>query len=373
MAPNPLIQLKDLGQSFWWDTLSRAGLRDGTVARMRDENGMRGITSNPAIFQKALAGSDAYDEDIARLAAAGHGVEEIFWSLAVDDIREACDLLGPVHAASGGADGFVSLEVDPRLAHDASRTLDEARRLWNAVGRRNLMIKIPGTPEGVDAVRQALTEGINVNVTLLFDPAAHAAVMLAHADALEARRAAGDPVDTVDSVASFFVSRVDSAVDAALDARGPELAPLRGRAAVANARLAYDQFRTFTRAPRWQELAAAGARVQRPLWASTSTKNPDYEDTLYVRELIGPDTVNTMPTNTVEAWLDHGEPRAGTVAQGVDQARELFADLEARGIDFDAITRQLLDDGVRQFERAFEELLGQLHEKAPAAARQPGA
>ena len=365
MSENPLIQLHALGQSFWWDTLSRAGLRDGTVAKMRDENGMRGITSNPAIFQKALSGSDDYDQDIEALSGEGLDAEAIFWRLAVDDIRAACEVLKPVHDSSGGADGFVSLEVDPRLAHDTDRTLDEARRLWREVGCKNLMIKIPGTPEGVGAVRQALLEGINVNVTLLFSPAAHHAVMIAHAEALEQRLAKDLPVDDVDSVASFFVSRVDSAVDAALgDAK-----ELQGRAAVANAKIAYAQFLDFSASERWQRLAAAGARPQRPLWASTSTKNPEYPDTLYVRDLIGRDTVNTMPTNTVEAWRDHGEAAADTVLQDLDVARALFADLNSRGIDFDAVTDQLLADGVRQFEDAFDTLLGELRQKTPGAAR----
>jgi transaldolase len=369
MSGNSLIQLHALGQSFWWDTLSRAGLRDGTVARMRDENGMRGITSNPAIFQKALSGSDDYDQDIEALSAKGLDAEAIFWRLAVDDIREACDILAPVHASSGGADGFVSLEVDPRLAHDALGTLDEARRLWREVDRANLMIKIPGTPECVGAVRDVLTEGINVNVTLLFSPAAHHAVMVAHAEALERRLAEGLPIDGVDSVASFFVSRVDSMVDKALEERGGDALALRGKAAVANAKLAYSQFLEFTGSERWKRLAEAGARPQRPLWASTSTKNPDYPDTLYVGELVGRNTVNTMPTATVEAWLDHGKPLEDTVLQDLPAARALFEGLAGLGIAFDGVTDRLLADGVKQFETAFETLLGELRQKTPGAAR----
>jgi transaldolase len=373
MTANPLIQLHTLGQSFWWDTLSRAGLRDGTVERMRDENGMRGITSNPAIFQKALSGSDDYDEDIVRLGAEGVDVESIFWRLAVDDIREAGDQLQPVYAASDGADGFVSLEVDPRLAHDTDGTLREARRLWGEVDRRNLMIKIPGTPEGVDAVRQALFEGIHVNVTLLFARSAHELVMLAHAGALEQRLEAGLRVDDVDSVASFFVSRVDTAVDSVLDAAGGDAVSLKGQAAVANAKVAYAQYAEFVAGERWQRLAAAGARVQRPLWASTSTKNPDYSDTLYVSELIGRDTVNTMPTNTVEAWRDHGRATADTVANDVESARSLFRALADLGVDFEAITDRLLVEGVQQFEHAFGTLIEELQQKVPGAAGQPGA
>ena len=373
MAGNPLIQLHSRGQSFWWDTLSRAGLRNGAVVRMRDENGMRGITSNPAIFQKALSGSGEYDEDIARLGAAGLDIEAIFWKLAVDDIRVACDQLEPVYMSSNGADGFVSLEVDPRLAHDTGGTLREARRLWSEVDRPNLMIKIPGTAAGVGAVRQALFEGIHVNVTLLFSPSAHESVMLAHAEALEQRLEAGLGVDDVDSVASFFVSRVDSAVDAALDMAGGDSIQLKGKAAVSNAKLAYARFADFVASERWRRLADAGARVQRPLWASTSTKNPDYPDTMYVAGLIGRDTVNTMPTNTVDAWRDHGVAVADTVATDVESARSLFGALADRGLDFESVTDQLLIDGVRKFEQAFAALLDELQQKVPGAARQSGA
>ena len=358
-AKNPLVALHDLGQSFWWDQLSRRELQEGLVERMRDENGMRGITSNPAIFQKSLQDGDVYDADIARLFADGHDAEAVFWSLAVDDIRRACDVLAPVYDASSGADGFVSLEVDPRLAHDTETTLTEARRLWGEVDRPNLMIKIPGTPEGVPAIRTALTEGINVNVTLLFSPRAHIDVMHAYVDAVEARHAAGASIDDVAGVASFFVSRVDTLVDSKL----PEGSPLRGKAGVANARVAYANFEEVFGSDRWKALEAAGARVQRPLWASTSTKDPSYRDTIYVEELIGPDTVNTMPTVTLEAWLDHGEPEADTVKRDVDGARRVFDDLSAAGVDFDAVTAQLLREGVEKFETAFAGLIESIDAK----------
>ncbi len=358
-AKNPLMALHDLGQSFWWDQLSRRELQEGLVERMRDENGMRGITSNPAIFQKSLQDGDVYDAGIARLFAQGHDAEAVFWSLAVDDIRRACDVLAPVYDASGGADGFVSLEVDPRLAHDTETTLQEARRLWGEVDRPNLMIKIPGTPEGVPAIRTALTEGINVNVTLLFAPQAHIDVMHAYVDAVEARHAAGASIDDVAGVASFFVSRVDTLVDTKL----PEGSPLRGKAGVANAKVAYANFEEVFGSDRWKALEAAGARVQRPLWASTSTKDPSYRDTIYVEELIGPDTVNTMPTVTLEAWLDHGEPEANTVKRDVDEARRVFEDLSAAGVDFDAVTAQLLREGVEKFETAFAGLIESIDTK----------
>ena len=356
---NPLVALHALGQSFWWDQLSRRELQEGAVERMRDENGMRGITSNPAIFQKSLSDGDVYDQDIAHLFAEGMDVESVFWALAVDDIQRACDVLRGVYDESKAEDGFVSLEVDPRLAHDTEGTLVEARRLWSAVDRPNLMIKIPGTPAGVPAIRQALIEGINVNVTLLFSPKAHVDVMHAYVDAVEARHAQGRSIDDVASVASFFVSRVDTLVDSKL----PEGSPLRGRAGVANARIAYANFEEVFGGARWKTFEAAGARVQRPLWASTSTKDPSYRDTIYVEELIGPHTVNTMPTVTVEAWLDHGEPEPDTVKRDLDGARRTFDELAGAGVDFDAVTDQLLVEGVEKFESAFEGLLTAVGEK----------
>ena len=352
-ASNPLVALHDLGQSFWWDQLSRREIQDGSVERMRDDNGMRGITSNPAIFQKSLTDGDVYDADAKKLFGQGLDREAVFWRLGVDDIQRACDILRPVYDASHGEDGFVSLEVDPRLAHDTDTTLSEAKRLWEEVERPNLMIKIPGTPEGVPAIREALIAGINVNVTLLFAPKAHIDVMNAYVEAIEARHRDGKSIDDVASVASFFVSRVDALVDSKL----PDDSPLRSKAGVANARVAYANFLEVFGGDRWKTLAAAGARVQRPLWASTSTKDPSLPDTLYVAELIGRDTVNTMPTNTAEAWLDHGEPRADAVQEDVDGARAVFEGLASAGVDFDAVTDQLLREGVEKFESAFDALL----------------
>lgn len=361
---NPLLELHPAGQSFWWDALSRRDLQNGEVARMRDENGMRGITSNPSIFQKALAEGEQYDEGVARLLREGRDREEIFWELAVEDIRAACEILHPVYDGSGGADGFVSLEVDPRLAHDTDSTLAEARRLDEWVDRPNLMIKIPGTPEGMPAVRQALREGIHVNVTLLFSQEAHRQTMEAYLEALEERREAGDDPGSVASVASFFVSRVDTLVDEKLEALDDaDALALRGRAAVANARLAYQNFLETFSGPRWDELSAAGARVQRPLWASTSTKNPAYRDVIYVEELVGPHTVNTMPTATVEAFRDHGRVRPLAITEAQDEARETLDRIEALGISMESVTDQLLREGVRKFEESFEGLLDSLDAK----------
>lgn len=362
-SSNSLIALHALGQSFWWDALSRRDLRNGEIARMRDENGLRGITSNPAIFHTAVSSGNDYDDAIAAFAREGHDAEAIFWKLAVADIQEACDVLRPVYDRSEAEDGYVSLEVDPHFAHDTERTLYEARRLWTEVDRPNLMIKIPGTPEGVPAIREALSEGINVNVTLLFSPHAHVDVMHAYIEAMEARLARDLPLSTVAGVASFFVSRVDSLVDERLQERGGAALELRGKAGVANARVAYANFERVFSGERWQRLAAAGARVQRPLWASTSTKNPEYPDTLYVQELIGPHTVNTMPTNTLQAWLDHGEPAAATVRHHRDQALADLAAIEAAGISMDEITAELLEDGVKKFEDAFDKLLASVNEK----------
>lgn len=352
-APNTLVALHGLGQSFWWDQLSRREIQDGSVERMRDDNGMRGITSNPAIFQKSLKDGDVYDADAAKLFGQGLDTEAVFWRLAVDDIRRACAILRPVYDESMGEDGFVSLEVDPRLAHDTEGSLREARRLWNEVGEPNLMIKIPGTPEGIPAIRDALIEGININITLLFSPHAHIDVMHAYVDAVEARHEKGDSIHDMASVASFFVSRVDALVDSKL----PESSPLRGQAGVANAKVAYANFLEVFASDRWKVLADAGARVQRPLWASTGTKDPSYPDTMYVQELIGRNTVNTMPTETAEAWLDHGEPVGDTVQRDLEGAKTVFGHLEAADVDFDAVTAQLLREGVEKFETAFDGVL----------------
>ncbi len=354
---NPLHELNLLGQSVWLDYIRRGILDNGELEEMVRRYDLRGVTSNPSIFQQAIGESDDYDDAFDLLAADGAEAAEAYEELAVDDIRRACDLFRGVYDAAEGADGFVSLEVSPELAHDTGATVEEARRLWAAVGRPNLMIKVPGTDAGLPAIEQLLAEGMNVNVTLLFSVANHERVMEAFLRGVERRVEAGEPVDRIASVASFFVSRVDGAVDAALETIGTEPAlALRGRAAVANAKLAYARFQEVFSGARWERLAAAGAQVQRPLWASTSTKNPAYRDVIYVEELIGPHTVNTMPLATVKAFADHGAARR-TVDAGVEQARADFAALAAVGIDMDAVTDELQRDGVEKFAASFRDLM----------------
>jgi len=362
---NPLSRLHGLGQSFWWDSLSRQVIDDGELARMRDEDGMRGITSNPSIFHAAISQGDLYDQRIAALGGTELGTEELFWKLAIADIQDACDQLRVVYDDSKAHDGYVSLEVNPHLAFDAEGTLAQARELWERVDRPNLMIKIPGTPECVDAIRDAVRAGLNINVTLLFAQSAHVDVMDAYLDAVEARVAAGEPVDRIASVASFFVSRVDTLIDKRLDAMGtPEAKALRGKAGVANARLAYQNYLQRFSGPRWERLRAAGAQVQRPLWASTSAKDPAYSPILYVETLIGRDTVNTLPTVTIDHYREHGQPQADTILQGLDDARASFEKLEALGISMNEVTEELLREGVEKFNQSFDALLADLASKA---------
>lgn len=357
---NHLRDLLDLGQSIWLDFISRDLISSGTLKRMIDEDGLRGMTSNPAIFQKAVSGS-AYDEEIAALGAQGLDGRQIFDRLAIADVAAACDAFRTVYEASGGHDGFVSIEVSPHLAYDADATLVEARRIFAAVGRPNVLIKIPGTKEGLPAVYQALREGINVNITLLFSLHQYLSVADAYVRALEDRLAAGERIDTIASVASFFVSRSDTLVDSLLDEKmeradeeaKARLAGLHGKLGIANSKIVYQHFREILAGDRWQKLAAAGARPQRVLWASTSTKNPAYRDVLYVEELIGPDTVNTLPETTYEAFKDHGVV-ARTVDKDVEAAHAHMAALAAVGIDLDAANAKLLADGVDLFIEAYE-------------------
>lgn len=362
---NALKRLHEHGQSPWLDFIRRALLTSGELRRLIDEDGITGVTSNPSIFEKAISGSDDYRADLQRLRGEGLTAEGIYERLAIADVQGAADALRPVYDRTGRQDGYVSLEVSPRLAHDTAGTLDEARRLWTAVGRENLMIKVPGTPAGMPAVQALIADGINVNVTLLFSRAAYRASAQAYVDGLAQRAAAGKPVAGIASVASFFVSRIDTAVDARLDravaaasgATRDGLASLRGKAAIANARLAYQHFQSLVATQAWQRLAAQGAMPQRLLWASTSTKNPAYRDVLYVEELIGPATVNTMPVATIEAFRDHGVPRA-SLAEDVAGAEATMAALREAGIDLDEITSTLLVEGVDQFAQSFDSLLG---------------
>lgn len=364
-----LNELNQAGQSVWLDYIRRAYIASGELQAII-EAGVTGITSNPSIFEKAIAGSSDYDADIQRLVMTGRGTTGIYEALALDDIGRAADLLRPVYERTAGRDGYVSLEVSPELAHDTAGTIADARRLFAALGRPNVMIKVPATPAGIPAFQTLISEGINVNVTLMFSLAHYEAVAEAYLRGLEARAAAGGDLSRVASVASFFVSRVDSAVDKALAAAGNQQLP--GKIAVANAKITYQRFQAIFRGPRWQKLAQAGAQPQRVLWASTSTKNPAYSDTLYVDELIGPHTVNTMPLNTVDAFLDHGTV-AETLTAGLDEAQAQLAQLAELGIDLAAITEQLQVAGVDAFATAFRGMLDSVARKRAqiAAAGSP--
>lgn len=363
---NPLLRLPALGQSIWLDFIRRRMLDDGELARLIAEDGIRGVTSNPAIFEKAIASGDEYSAQLVEVAPhAGGDPKRIFEALAIEDIRRAADTLAGVYRDTAGVDGYVSLEVAPDLARDAEGTVAEARRLWQQVDRPNLMIKVPGTHECLPAIRTLLAEGIHVNITLLFARQAYAAVAEAWLEAIEDRLERGLPPGGVASVASFFVSRIDTLVDRHLEermaaARDEEVrgraAALRGRIAIDNARLAYEHFRGLMASPRWRRLAAAGARPQRLLWASTSSKNPDFRDTLYVEELIGPQTVNTAPPETIAAFRDHGVATE-TLTSGIEAARQRMRELEVLGISLDSLTDELLDEGIRKFVEPWEKLL----------------
>jgi transaldolase len=357
----PLIRLhEEFGQSPWLDNLRRGYLTSGQLAALRDR-GIRGLTSNPTIFQKAIEGSPDYDDQFRELASTARPVVDDYWALVLQDIRGALDVLAPVHERADGGDGFVSVEVDPGLAHDTAGTIDAARLLHKTIDRPNLMVKIPATAEGVPAIQTMIGAGKSINVTLIFSLDRYAAVMEAYLSGLET--AEGD-LSRVASVASFFISRVDTEVDRRLEAIGsPEALALRGKAAVAQGKLAYQLFRQTFTGPRWEALVARGARLQRPLWASTSTKNPAYPDTLYVDELIGPDTVNTLPEATIEAVADHGH-LARTVDANVDAAEETWRRLHEVGVDMEDVAEQLEREGVSSFQKSFEELLAALDSKA---------
>ena len=361
---NPLVQLGRLGQSPWFDYITRDLVTSGELQRLIAEDGLKGMTSNPTIFEKAIAGSALYDDDIRRMAEEGLHAKAIFERLAVADVQAACDAFAEVHRASAGLDGLVSLEVDPTLAHDTEGTTTEARRLWDEVSRPNAMIKIPGTVAGLPAIARCLSEGINVNVTLLFSVARYREVIAAFLDGLEARLASGGSVRGLASVASFFVSRLDGKVDAQLDQSGADRA-LRGTAAIANACQAYAAFEETTGGQRWQQLAQAGALVQRPLWASTSTKDPAYPDVYYVEALIGAHTVNTLPPATFEAYRDHGRPEL-RIQQGVTRAEGQLEALRQAGIDLATITAQLEAEGVASFAASYASLLAGIESKLGA-------
>jgi transaldolase / glucose-6-phosphate isomerase len=372
MAKNPLLELRERGQSVWLDLLSRDLLRTGGLERLIEQDGIAGVTANPSIFEKAIGESDAYDEQIRRVVASGWpSVTTVYEELAIADIRDAADLLRRTYDVTRGADGFVSLEVSPYIANDTAATIVEARRLWQAVGRENLMIKVPGTPAGLPAIRQLIGEGININITLMFSQQVYHAVAEAYLAGLEHLVNAGQPIDRVASVASFFVSRIDTVADKQLEERikaaadGEERAKLeclRGKIAIANAKLAYRHYQELSAGSRWAKLKERGARPQRLLWASTGTKNPAYSDVLYIDELIGADTINTMPLKTIDAFRDHGRVRE-SLTEDVPAAVQTLDALESAGISLARITADLVDDGVRLFSDAFDKLLATLAAK----------
>ena len=357
-----MAALLELGQSIWLDYLRRGMIRSGELAGLIDA-GLRGMTSNPTIFEQGIAEDDDYDEALARLATSGRTDAEIFEAVAVADVRSAADLFRPVYDQSNGGDGFVSIEVSPALARDTRGSIAEAERLWRAVDRPNVMIKIPGTAEGWPAIEQCLAAGININITLLFSVQHYLKVAEAYLAALEARLARGEPIHRVASVASFFVSRVDTEVDARLGKiNEPEAKELSGTIGIANARLAYAEFERIRASDRWRRLAEKGAKVQRPLWASTGTKNPAYSDVLYLDALIGPDTINTVPPDTLRKFDDHGTV-APTLAGHEADARSRMERLARLGVDFDDVTGVLEDEGIEKFEKSYAALLAAIGRK----------
>ncbi len=362
---NPLKTLwKDFNQAVWLDFIQRSLVQDGGLAKLVEEDGIRGVTSNPSIFENAIAGSDEYDEAIDALLAKNANIStvDIYEALAVEDIQMAADVMRSVYDASNGTDGFVSLEVAPTLANDTQGTIDEARRLWAWVDRPNLMIKVPATPEGIPAMEELLADGININATLIFSLSHYEAVATAFLKGIK-RSKKSSSVSSVASVASFFISRLDSVVDKELEAIGSEQAlALCGKTAVANAQAAYARYLEIFHGKDFEELTAMGAQKQRTLWASTSTKNPNYSDVLYIEELIGKETVNTIPTNTLNDFRDHGTARA-SLEEGMVGAKKILTEVKALGIDLEEITNQLQDKGVTSFADAFEGLLDVLKKK----------
>ena len=366
MSANPLQRLGELGQSVWYDFIRRDLYQGPELKRLIDEDGLRGMTSNPTIFQKAIAESTLYDDDIRRAGAAGKDPAAIFEALAVADVCAAADIFRPVYDASGGDDGFVSIEVGPRLARDTQGSIAEARRLWSSCGRPNVMVKIPGTAEGLPAIRQCLSEGININITLLFSVPRYREVMEAYLSALEDRVRRKEKVDRVRSVASFFVSRVDTNVDKKLDALtkagNTKAAELRAKLAIANARVAYQAFQEVFGAPRFAALKGEAARLQRPLWASTSTKDPSLPDLYYVEALVAPSSVDTMPPETFAAYREHGDPKV-RIAEDLPGAQAAFRHLTELGIDFAVVARELEDEGVQKFSDSFGGVIKTIAEK----------
>ncbi|MBT3344651.1 MAG: transaldolase [Gemmatimonadetes bacterium] len=374
---NPLVDLGQQGQSVWYDNIGRSMITSGELSRLIQEDGLSGMTSNPAIFEKAISGSDDYQGALRQLALAGLQPLQIYEAIAIEDIRWSADVMLPVYQRTEGLDGYVSLEVSPHLADDTQGTIEEALRLATEVGRRNVMIKVPGTPAGVPAVEQLIAQGINVNVTLLFAQENYVEVAQAYVAGLEQLANNGGDVASVGSVASFFVSRIDALVDKLIDELLPQtqsahdrlaLRALKGQVAIANAKLAYAAYQELIATDRWQRLASAGARPQRLLWASTSVKNPAYRDVRYVEELIGPQTVNTLPAATYDAFRDHGVAKAA-IEEGVDEARDVMETLATTGISMKELTDQLQADAVRLFVEPFDKLLAAIESESATITR----
>jgi transaldolase len=371
---NALLGLQKYGQSVWLDYIRRNIILNGELQKLIDQDGLRGITSNPSIFEKAIGGSNDYTDLLTQLGKQGLPTGQIYERIVVRDIQDSADKLLPVYKSTNRRDGYVSLEVSPTLARDTQGTIEEARRLWKAVNRPNIMIKVPGTPEGVEPVRRLTSEGLNINITLLFAQEAYIAVAEAYLDGLEAALKAGKDISGIASVASFFVSRIDTLVDSTIDERlkaanGSDtqlLESLRGKVAIANAKQAYRYYQKMIESPRWKALAAKGAQTQRLLWASTSTKNPKYRDVLYIEELIGPDTVNTIPPATMDAFRDHGVLRR-TLDSDLPAADKIMSDMEKAGISMKQVTGKLLDDAIKLFDDAFT----QLHQVVEQKRAQP--
>lgn len=360
METNKVKQIHSFGQSIWLDFIDRAFIGNGKLKALIDDDGIRGVTSNPAIFEKAISSSDMYDADIAELSEGDNTTEEIFFGLAIKDIQDACDLFAGLYKESAKGDGYVSLEVSPFLALKGAETFEQAKLLWKQVDRENVMIKIPGTQPGLDAIRKSIAQGININVTLLFGLPRYEEVANAYIAGLEDHLAAGHEIAHISSVASFFLSRIDVLIDPILDEKG--LGDLKGEVAIASAKKAYEIYKRVFSGPRWEKLAAKGAKPQRLLWASTSSKNPAFKDTKYVEALIGADTVDTVPLETIEAFRDHGVA-ADTLEQGLDKATEALNRLKAAGIDIDALTQQLEDEGIEKFNAPFEKLLQSIEDQ----------
>jgi transaldolase len=363
MNENPLLKLEAFGQSVWLDYIHRHLMESGELDRLIAEDGLSGITSNPSIFDEAIEGGDAYDDAIRGLARAGKSVGEIYETIATEDVGRAADVLGPVFDKRRGRDGFVSIEVDPRLAREEEATVGEARRLWERLTRPNVMIKVPATMEGLGAIRRIIGEGVNVNVTLLFALPRYRMVAEAYIAGLEDRAARGLPVANINSVASFFLSRIDTLVDPMLEKNGaPDARKLRGQMAVSSARVAYQMYKEIFTGERFAKLAKLGACPQRLLWASTGTKDPQYSDVKYVDALIGPETVNTMPRKTLEAYRDHGDPKP-RLEEDLDQARSSLDRLAGLGIDLEEVTRRLEEEGIEKFKKPFESLMANIQKK----------